>query len=152
MTHLKLLLSVWAWLFFPPLLLLTWEMELLNGRMTTSLINANIPLLCREAKGAETCKCSLVSTGRQWKAEAPHWWLNRVWTIPWWRVPDTILPFPLWTLKACFLPLYALAHLKDVRSRCAEWIWVCFLERNICLVLCILCRLFCILHDFDFQS
>lgn len=80
--------------------------HLLNGEMTITLVIANIPLLCGRLKGPETCKCSvLLSPLVEW--EAPHWWVNGVWTMPRWKVPDvpssSSYPLP-WTLKACFLP------------------------------------------------
>lgn len=62
---------------------------LLNREVTTSLINANIPLFCRTGLW--------FSLERQWEKSASHCWVNRVWIIPHWEAHDTVPAPPVLT-------------------------------------------------------
>lgn len=90
-------------------------LHLRNSGVTTSLINANIPLLSRRLKGERPVKVLLFplrDSGRERRltgglTESGQYHDGR--------------SFPLWTLKACFLPLIAP---KDVGHPVLNGYWL----------------------------
>lgn len=91
--------------------------HLLNKGMTSSLINANRPL-CRGLTGWRSVNVLLFplrDSGR-----------GRHLTVGLTESRQYYDGRSLWTLKACFLPLIALADLKHIRSPWTEKIWVSY--------------------------
>lgn len=61
------------------------------------------------------------------------------------------LSFPLWMLKACFLPLIALARLKYIWSSCTEWMWVSY-QKSTSVRGCAVCGLLIVIFSHQKES